>query len=113
MICDFAETYHVLNYEELPPTTAAALLFGLRDDSRVKMHLNGSRITVEQSLLAIIADRLNFIAWSKTRDAQKGHRYKEKSIYEILTRKSKPKEELMTFDTVEEYEEYMKSRNEG
>ncbi len=77
------------------------------------MHLNGSKITLEQSLLAVIADRLNFIAWSKTRDAQKGHRYNGKSFYEILTQNGKPKEELMTFDTVEEYEEYMKRRNEG
>lgn len=77
------------------------------------MHLSGTKVTLEQSLLAVIADRLNFIAWTKTRDAQKGHKYKGKSFYEVLTQKEKPKEDLMTFDTVEEYEEYMKRRNEG
>lgn len=64
-------------------------------------------------MLAVIADRLNFIAWSKTKDAQKGRKYKEKSFYEILTQKEKPKDDLMLFDTVEEYEEYMRRRNEG
>lgn len=110
MICDFAETYHITNYKELPPTTAAALLIGLREDSRVKMHFSKTRLTLEQTLLAIIADRLSFIAWTKTRDAQKGHKYKGKSIYETLSREPEQKEELMTFDSVEEYEKYMKEK---
>ena len=108
LICDFAETYHVLDYKELPPATAAALLVGLGEDSRVKKYLSGNKISLKEALLAVIADRLNFIAWTKTEDAHRGRRYKGKSIYEALTKKPEPKEELMVFDTVEDYEEYMK-----
>lgn len=110
MICDFAETYHITNYKELPPSTAAALLIGLRDNSRVKMHLSGTRITLEQSLLAIIVDRLNFIAWTKTKDAAKGHKYKAKSIYEELSKEPKKKDDVVIFNDIESYENYMKER---
>ena len=115
MICDFAETYHITNYKELPPTTTAALLIGLRDDSRVKQHLSGNRVTLTEALMAIIADRLSFIAWTKTKDAQQGHKYNGKSIYETLTKPKQDKDEIISFDTVEEYDEYMKrfSKKEG
>lgn len=112
LICDFAETYHILNYKELSPALAATLLIGLRDDSRVKMHLSGSKVTLDQALLAIISDCLRFIAWTKTRDAKKGRRYKNKQIYDALVREDNKDDELMRFETVEEYEEYMQQRKE-
>jgi len=36
LICDLAETYHIFNYRELPPSLAATLSVGLKDDSRIK-----------------------------------------------------------------------------
>ena len=94
----------------MPPSTAATLLVGLGEDSRVRRHLSGNRITLEQALLAIIVDRLNFIAWTKTEDAHKGRKYRRKSIFETLTKnpEQKKKDEIMSFNTVEEYDEYMK-----
>lgn len=35
LICDLAETYHVLDYRALPLKTAAALASGLRADARI------------------------------------------------------------------------------
>lgn len=66
------------------------------------MFLSKQKITLEQALLAIIADNLSFLAWAETKDAQRGYN-KPKSIYEALT--SEPKEsEHLSFDTLEEFE---------
>lgn len=112
MICDFAETYHLFNYRELPPTMVVTLLFGLRDNSRVKMHMSDAKITIEQTLLAIMADALQFIAWSKTQDAKHG-KYKKKSILKVLNGEyAKDKDDLVSFETIEEYLDYM-SQFEG
>lgn len=83
LICDLAETYNIYEYERLPQTLVAAFCVGLRDGSRVKMRLLKQKLTLEQILLARIADELAFISWSKTIDGQK-NRNRPKSIYESL-----------------------------
>lgn len=108
MICDLAETYHILNYKELSPYLVAVLVFGLNDNSRIKKRYSNSKISVDQILMAMVVDDLNFLAWTKTRDAKHG-KYKQKSILKTLQGEyEKPKEDLISFKTVEEYEEYMK-----
>lgn len=108
MICDLAETYHVLDYKGLSPYKVAVLCFGLRDNSRVKMKMSGAKLTVEQMLMAIMADSLQFLSWTKTKDAQHG-RYKQKSILKTLMGEyDKQKDDLISFSSIEEYEEHMK-----
>ena len=58
LICDFAETYHILNYRELPPTTAGVLACGLRDNSRIKLKMANVKVSLEDILLATIADKI-------------------------------------------------------
>lgn len=109
MICDLAETYHIYDFQGLSPSMVATLILGLRDNSRVKMKLSNTKLTVEQMLLAIVADNLQYIAWTKTKDARKG-RYKNKSILKTLQgeyQNGNGKDDLMSFKTVEEFEEYM------
>lgn len=72
------------------------------------MKMSGAKITLEQMMMAIIADNLQFLSWTKTKDAQHG-KYKNKSILKTLNGEyEKEKDELISFKTVEEYEEYMK-----
>lgn len=108
MICDFAETYRILDYRELSPLLAATLCFGLRENSRVKMKLSGAKITLDQMLSAAALDSLNLLCWAKTKDAQKG-RNKPKSILKALAGEEPNKDELVSFSTPEEWEAYMKS----
>ena len=110
LICDLAETYSILYYRKLSPSLVAVLLLGLRDDSRVKMHISGSKATLEQILLAVIADNLNFLSWTKTKDAKKG-RYKKKSIVRALMDLDK-KDDLQAFESIEEFNTYMKQFEE-
>ena len=103
MICDLAEVYHMFNYQEYPPELVGALVFGLRRDSRVKMKLAGRKITLQEELLARIADELRFQTWAGyTKDGRR-NRNRPKSLTETLLERSK-KEEYATFETMEEFE---------
>lgn len=102
LLCDFAETYGVLDIGALPVQTAAVLAAGLRDDSRIKMKLSGVAVRSELLLLAAAVDRLSFLVWSKTEDAETGENCPG-SIVDLLT--GKPDEgELEAYDTAEEFE---------
>ena len=102
LICDLAETYGVLNYRELPVETLAALSVGLRENSRIKMKMSGTKVQNYILLLAAAVDRLTYIAWSKTKDAEKGLN-RPKSIVDIITG-SREESNVMAFETAEEFE---------
>lgn len=112
MICDLAETYHILNYKELSPDLVATLVFGLRDNSRVKMRLSKTKLTLEQALFAMMVDQLRFQSWTHSKEAHKGRGYKEKSILKALQEEPKEKDELEVFDDAESLMEYLDSFNE-
>ena len=103
LICDFAETYHILDYKWLPLTLAAALASGLRDESRIKMKLSGARIDKTTALLAAAVDRLSMLVWAKTKDAEK-NKNRPKSMLALLLKQDGPKDDLEKFDTAEEFE---------
>lgn len=72
------------------------------------MRVSGTKLTTEQMLLAIIADGIQFLGWTKTKDARHG-KYNQKSILKALQGEYEQKQDnLVSFKTVEEYEEYMK-----
>lgn len=108
IICDLAETYHVLNYQELPPDLVATLVIGLPDSSRIKRKLSNKTITLDQELLAIIIDLISIYMWG--RSGRKGA--KPPSIYKTLTRDNKDKDELEAFDSIEDYEAWRASKEE-
>lgn len=64
LLCDLAETYHVYDLKALPVQTLAALSFGLRDDSRIKMKLSGMVYVSPIILQAEIVDNLALIRYS-------------------------------------------------
>lgn len=103
LICDIAETYGIVNYRALPVNILATLCVGLRDNSRIKMHLNDAQIPLDTQLLAAIADRLSYILWTKTKDAEAG-RNKPKLILNALLNVEKTGGEIALFDSAEEFE---------
>lgn len=86
----------------------ATLTMGLPDSSRVKMKISNQKLTLEQSLLALILDDLNLFLWSR----QKHRGAKPKSIFKDLTEEKKPKDELMRFETVEEFNKWLMRKQE-
>lgn len=111
LICDLAETYHILDYKSVPVEVLSILAAGLRDDSRIKVKMSGSKITLDRLLMARMVDSLALLVWSKTEDAQKG-RNKPKMITELLT--AEPKEEAVkTYSTPDEFESAWKKITGG
>ena len=108
MVCDLAETYGILHWQDLPPSLVASLVVGLRDDSRVKMKLSKQKLTIEQALLALILDGVNLLIWGRS----KKHSAKPKSAYKILTEEKKPKDDLKAFKSPEDFEAWMKRKRE-
>ena len=108
IICDLAETYHILDYRALPPSLVATLVVGLPTDSRLKRKITHTRVTLDQALMAIVVDDFNLFLWSR-----KKHRgARPKSLYKALTEEHKPKDELMSFRTPEDYEKWMARKRE-
>lgn len=110
MICDLAETYGILDYKALPVGLLATLCCGLKENSRIKMKLLGMKVSMETILLASIVDKLSFLVWSKTKDAEEGINQPD-SIVRILTGHTNERQ-ILSFATEEEFEA-AKARAQG
>ena len=97
LICDFAETYHIYDYQAIPCRLAATLAAGLHPGSRSMMALSGSKVPTDLLLLATAVDRLGWLVWSQTKDGQKG-RNRPESFVSIL-RGDNQKEQLETYSS--------------
>lgn len=102
MICDFAETYHVLDWRGLPIRLSAVLVFGLSEDSRVKRKLSGEKVGVDTLLRASILDQLQILRWYQTEDGRKGENPPSLMV-DVLTGKQKISK-VTAFATVEDFE---------
>lgn len=111
LICDLAETYQIYDYRQLPANLVAVFSVGLRESSRIRMSLSEEKLTIEQTMLAGILDRLSILLWSKTKDGQKGIN-QPKSIIESVN--EKPKEKITSFNSGEDFmkfrEKFVKER---
>lgn len=80
-ICDFVEYYHILDYKTISPELAGVLLEGLRPESRIKMKMSKQKLTIDQTLLAMIADEIKLFIWMQSRKKTN----KPESILNLLT----------------------------
>ncbi len=105
VICDLAETYHILDYESLPAIKVATLVCGLRDNSRIKQKLAGVKYDLTTILLAMLVDR-----YSKANYDME----EERMILPKLLSTEKKESDTIAFDSVEEFKKAMQAfeRNE-
>lgn len=101
LICDLAETYHILNYKGLSLRLVATLSNGLSEDSRIKRKVANRRLTLNDALTAAAVDKLTQILWTKTEDAKRG-RNKPQSILDMLEHPAERQHK--TFSSVEAFE---------
>lgn len=118
LICDLAETYHVLDWRSLPVRLVATLSCGLREDSRIKLKMSGQKLSLDNTLRAMQVDALNLLLWTKTKDAQNGRNQPE-SVYSLLVdedvkheNKHSQKIESMVFGSPEEFAEALRKNRE-
>ena len=102
LICDLAETYGIYNYRSLPARTVATLAAGLRSNSRIIQKMSGYPFSFEEMMLISIYDELEWIAWTKTKDAQKGRHAPEKMLSKLLEKHEN--DDVIVFDSVEDFE---------
>lgn len=103
LICDLAETYRIYDYRQLPIKTVAVFACGLKDDSRIKMKLNGQLVPLETMLLAGITDSLRTLVWFQTKDGQKG-RNRPVSLMNVFTSNAKESDkDVIIFDSSEDF----------
>jgi len=108
LICDLAETYHILDYRALPPRLVGVLCCGLREDSRIKMKISNMNANVDTLLHALIADKLQILIWQRTEDGAKGRNF-PKSIYEKLINPQKEESNVVAFSSGAEFDEFRKA----
>lgn len=92
--------------DRLPVEIKATLAAGLRRDSRSVMSAAGEKITLTESLLALIVDDLNTLVWMKTKDGEHG-RNRPASLLKTLISGPKPKENK-SFRSAEAFDRYWK-----
>ena len=102
VICDLAETYHILDYKAVPVQTLATLCAGLRDDSRIKMHLSGFNYVPDVFTNTHISDELTLIRYFLT-----GNR-KEPKLYQDIMNGKRKQNNTVGYSSPEEFEKARK-----
>ena len=100
LICDFAETYRIYNWRELPLKTAAILASGLSQDSRCMRKINGQKLRASEYTQLAILDELRIVRWLLTSDGAQGKNQPESMLQHLL----EPQKKSVGYRTAEEFE---------
>lgn len=104
LMCDLAETYHIYDFKSLPVHLVATFAVGLREDSRIKLKINGLKWPIDTMLGALAVDALHLLVWMKSKDAEKG-RNRPKSIYRLLLEDNgEGTTEHVAYDTISDFD---------
>lgn len=106
LVCDLAETYHIYDYRSLPLSKVATFAVGLRENSRIKMKISGTKHPLDTMLLASIVDRLSVLAWMKTKDGANGVNQPKSILFQLMGKEEES--DIEAFDTPEEFEKRRK-----
>lgn len=104
LLCDLAETYGIFNYRALPVDLLATLSVGLREDSRIKMRLIGTKATRCELMFAAAIDRLSLLVWAQTKDGRDGVN-RPKSVFDSLMGIQQESGAIMAFDSAVSFED--------
>lgn len=102
LVCDFAETYRVLDMWALPVPLLAVLASGLREDSRIMMKMGGITYVPAYISAAKAADELAMLMYSFTEDAAKG-RNRPELLSDFIIEKQEPKQTNQGYDSGEDF----------
>ena len=90
LVCDMAETYHILDIWALPVELLAVLASGLRENSRIKMKLAGYNYIPPEVIFPQMADVLIALATEP--------KNRPKSLTEIMCKKPEKEVRAKPFD---------------
>lgn len=110
VICDLAENYGIFDYRALPARLLATLAVGLREDSRIKMRMEGQCVPRSELLLAAVLDKLSTIVWFLSEDGQNNVNRPTSMVEVLLGEPSSQSSTIESFDTAEQFEQEWKRR---
>lgn len=102
--CDFAETYHVYDFEKIGLRRSSIYAYGLPDTSRIKRLMADQKVPLDTYLTSLAVDALQLLVWSKTKDAQHGTN-RPKPVARLLTSNKVDKQETKTYKSGQEFEQ--------
>lgn len=105
VICDFAETYHVLDIGALDLPLAATLAAGLAPDSRIMRKISGAKLPTSTWLIAAAVDNLAMLRWLNSADGA-NNRNRPQSILADLLGESQGASDTLSFSSPAEFEAY-------
>lgn len=112
LICDMAETYHILDIWALPVELLATLASGLRENARIWFKMNGLREIPTEIVLPQLADTITLIMYALAGGSSKGIE-KPELFMEAMRGQTAKKKESKGFDTGEDFMAYRKRILEG
>lgn len=112
IICDLAEFYNIYDYEKYEPLKLATYVIGLGGSSRLMKELAGVKYTEYEIIVARIADSLNWLVWSKTKDGERGIN-RPQSIVERMLGETKEEKQDFEHDVFNSVEEFKKAREKA
>lgn len=112
LFCDMAQYYGVFDLRRHTIPAQAALVMGLPGDSRIMRALSGRKASTEVILLAGILDHLRMMAWSRSK-AAKNKQSRPDPIMPLLIEQSKKEDDIVSFESGEEFERYRESLLKG
>lgn len=93
LVCDLAETYHVMDMTALSVPLLATLAAGLRGDCRIRMAMAGADISTKEMVAAAMLDRLTTLCWMQSRDGAHG-RNRPASVVDAMVGKETNKRKV-------------------
>ena len=105
LMCDFLETYHLLDFRALPARRAAIYAAGLGPGSRIMRRLADSPADPDTLLLALIADAARVLVWQNTRDGLEGRNPPESIARRLLGESG----ETVGFSSAEDFDAWRAS----
>lgn len=106
LYCDLAEQYHLLEPERLGPARLAVLACGLREPTRIRRAMGGSKADEQTQLLLAMLDQLRLLTWMQSRDAQHG-----RNRPPSLLRQALEQPQQRRIETFEDGAAFMAARN--
>lgn len=113
LVCDLAQTYGIYEYEKLPARKVAVLAFGLPKDARILMKLTDNRLTYDELMTAMNFDRLNWLCWAKSKDAQHGWNKPQSLAAKLMEKPKKIAQSVEGFKTPEDFMKWRQRFIEG
>ena len=105
--CDLAETYHIYVTDwyspPFPISYIADLASGLSESSRIMRKISNLKLTLTETLQAIMIDKLSVLIWQKTKDGMKGRNLPDSVYRKLEGLDDKKRDDLQKFKSEDDF----------